>query len=239
MRFVAEHAGQAILHGEIVGQHASIPGLYEVRLAYEGDLVEILLKIAAPVYSTYTRQRWNLEYYQNLHGQVPGSVELPAAGRHFSSELLSRLTAYGVQIVYITLHTGMSNLMITEERVSDHSMYDEYFSIDEATAETITRGREQGGRVFGVGTTVMRALESVADERGRLKPFSGWTSLFISPGFRFKIIDIFLTNFHGPRTTRLALAMAFAGIDLVKRGYLEAIDQKYLFYEFGDATLTI
>jgi S-adenosylmethionine:tRNA ribosyltransferase-isomerase len=227
------------LVGEVIGVHDSIPGLYVMKFQYEGELFDILNRIAKPVYSTYARRQWELDYYQNFHACVPGSVEQPSAGRHFTPELLDSLAAQGIEMAYLTLHTGMSNLTIEEDRVGEHSMYEEYFSIDNAVAEKINEARSRGGRVLGIGTTVMRALETVADEQGQIRPFSGWTDLFIAPGYQFKAVDMFLTNFHGPRTTRLALIMAFAGIDLVKRGYAEAIKQGYLFYEFGDTTLTI
>ncbi len=238
-RVFANVEGVGSLIGEVIGSHDSVPGLYVMKLRCDGDLLDILHHAAMPVYSAYTGRSWGLEYYQNLHARTPGSVELPAAGRHFTPQLLDNLAAQDVQIAYITLHTGMSNLMVQEERVADHEMYDEHFAIDGATATQINEARARGGRLLAVGTTVMRALETIADETGQLKPFSGWTNLFIMPGYRFKIADMFLTNFHGPRTTRLALSMAFAGVDLVKRGYAEAIEREYLFYEFGDTTLTI
>lgn len=238
-RILADGKAAGNLVGEVIGVHDSIPGLYVMKLQYDGELFDVLHRAARPVYSTYTRRQWDLEYYQNFHARIPGSVEQPSAGRHFTPKLLNSLIAQGIEVAFITLHTGMSNLTIEEERVAEHSMYEEHFSIGSASSEQINAARARGGRVLGVGTTVMRALETIADETGRIEPFSGWTDLFIAPGHQFKTVDMFLTNFHGPRTTRLALIMAFAGTDLVKRAYAEAINQGYLFYELGDTTLTI
>ena len=225
--------------GEVVGAVDNVPGLYVMQLTVHGDLGEILQAHAKPVYSTYTRQQWDIKHYQNFYATVPGSVELPSAGRHFSPQLLDSLMAQGIAVAYVTLHTGMSNLTIQEENLDEHKMYDEFFTIDAETAALINDSRSSGGRTVGIGTTVMRSLESVTDKSRTVQAYSGWTDLFISPGYEFNSIDVFQTNFHGPRTTRLALAMAFSGQDLLKRAYLEAIEREYLFYEFGDTTLTI
>ena len=225
---------------KLIGLHEDVPNLRTVELFYKGDLIDFLNKTAQPVRSTYTAQKWGLEYYQNLHARNPGSVETPSAGRHFTPELIADLENRGIEVLYLTLHTGMSNLIIQEQDVAAHSMYDEYFSISQEAADRINAVRSSnGGRVVVIGTTMMRALETVANDNGQIKAYSGWTNLFISPGHRFKVADAFLTNFHGPRTTRLAMAMAFSGIEMIKKAYREAIAERYLFYEFGDTTLTI
>lgn len=203
------------------------------------NVIDISNQIGRPVNSHYMSKQWGLEYYQNVFGTVSGSSELPAAGRHFSKEILEKLKRKGVTIEYITLHTGLSSIIIQEEEFEQHVMHNEEIEISQDTADIINLKRRAGGRLFGVGTTVVRTLESVADEMGQLKAFSGFTDLYIYEGYKFRIVDAFITNFHGPRSTRIALAAAFTGRDLLKSGYRAAIENKFKFFEFGDATLTI
>lgn len=203
------------------------------------NVIELANQIGKPINSHYMAKQWGLEYYQNVYGCVEGSSELPAAGRHFTEDILEKLKMNGVIIEYITLHTGLSSIIVQEEKFEQHTMHSEEIEISQNTAEIINTKRKEGGRVFGVGTTVVRTLETVADENGILRAFEGFTNLYIYPGYKFKIIDAFITNFHGPRSTRIALAAAFTGEELLKKGYKLAINNKFKFYEFGDATLTI
>jgi S-adenosylmethionine:tRNA ribosyltransferase-isomerase len=184
-------------------------------------------------------KQWSLEYYQNVYSSVDGSSELPASGRHFSKYILEKLKAKGVIIEYITLHTGLSSIVVQEEEFEQHAMHSEEIEISQKASDIINSKRKSGGRLFGIGTTVVRTLETVATEDGILSAFAGFTNLYIYPGYKFKTIDAFVTNFHGPRSTRIALAAAFTGEELLKKGYDQAINSKFRFFEFGDATLTI
>lgn len=176
--------------------------------------------------------------FQTVYAVKPGSTELPSAGRHFTVELLDRIRQKGVNIVYITLHVGLSSINVEEELVENHQMMEEWFEISAQDAEIINACKSAGHKVMAIGTTVVRTVESNVQD-GKLVPNTGWTNLYIYPGFEFKIIDNFVTNFHQPQSTRILMAAAFTGKDLLMRGYREAINERYLFYEFGDTTLTI
>lgn len=222
----------------VVGQGKEIP-TWLLRFSFEGDFETLLKEIGRPLMSPYVERVFDNEYYNTVYAQNPGSAELPAAGRHFSLDLLTTIRDQGIQIAYITLHTGLSSIDIQTEHIEDHRMLEEWFCISPAAAETINQTRTKGKRVFVVGTTVMRALESATDENGYVNPGDNWTNLYIYPGYRFKTANAFITNFHSPRSTRIAMAAAFTGKDLLMRGYHEAIKNNYLFYEFGDTTLTL
>ncbi len=230
--------GDPTFTATVEGRHGELP-LWEVRFRYEGDFEKRLRQIGRPIVSPYVDRIYGNEYYNTVYARTPGSAEMPAAGRHFTPEFLAELCEQGVDTVFVTLHTGLSSVSIAEERIDEHQMYEEWFSISDATAEAINRARAEGRTVLAVGTTVMRVLESVADEDGTMRPSEGWTDLYIYPGHRFKVPGAFLTNFHGPRSTRIALAAAFTGKDLLLRGYQAAIENGFLFYEFGDTTLTL
>ncbi len=180
------------------------------------------------------------ESYQTVYARVPGSAAAPTAGLHFTFPLLEELKKRGVRIASLTLHIGLDTFRpIQEEEVEKHLMHREYFKIPERTAKTINETRKERKRVFACGTTVVRALETVALEGSELKPFEGETSLFIYPGFQFKVVDALITNFHFPRSTLVLLVSAFAGHDKIKKAYQEAIRLKYRFFSFGDAMLII
>ncbi len=226
------------LSAVVEGRRRDIP-LWIIKFADAEKLEEALKKAGRPIISPYVDRVYDNEYYNTIYAQVPGSAEMPAAGRHFTQALFEKLAAAGVRRCAITLHTGLSSIEISSDTVEEHSMYEEWYSVPETVTRMIAETRAAGHRVVVVGTTVMRCLESSADDDGNVKPGEQWTTLYIFPGYRFKVSDVFITNFHGPRTTRLALAAAFAGKDLVLRAYREAIEREYLFYEFGDTTLTI
>lgn len=205
----------------------------------QDNVIELANKIGRPIMSPDVKKQYDLSYYQNVYASKEGSAELPSAGRHFTKELLEKIKKKGVRVVYVTLHTGLSSMMVTEDTFEEHHMHKEYIEITSAVANTINEARKNGHSIVCVGTTVVRTLETVADEQGNLKPFTGYSTLYIYPGYHFKIVDKFITNFHGPNTSRIAMAAAFTGKDLLLKGYAEAIQRKYLFYEFGDTTLTI
>jgi S-adenosylmethionine:tRNA ribosyltransferase-isomerase len=177
------------------------------------------------------------ERYQTVYADKPGAVAAPTAGLHFSEDLLAQLAAAGIETVRLTLHVGPGTFKpVTVERIEDHRMESERYEIPAATAEAITAARREGRRIVAVGTTVVRTLESAAQE-GELRPGSGRTDLFITPGFHFQVVDLLLTNFHLPRSTLLMLVSAFAGRERILAAYDEAIREGYRFYSYGDAML--
>lgn len=182
------------------------------------------------------RSLHDIERYQTVYARVPGSVAAPTAGLHFSPSVLSTLKEKEVDIAYITLHVGYGTFLpIETESVEDHVMEEEFFDIGEEAAGIINRAK----RVIAVGTTSNRVLESVADNRGIIKQSSGHTGLFIYPGYRFKSVDVLLTNFHLPKSSLFLLACAFAGKDLLQRAYQRAIEERYRFYSYGDCMVIV
>jgi S-adenosylmethionine:tRNA ribosyltransferase-isomerase len=184
------------------------------------------------------------ERYQTVYSRVKGSVAAPTAGLHFTPELVQHLQQDGVEFAFVTLHISMDTFRpVQEEDVSAHHMYSEYCELPAQTAQVINRARAERRRVIAVGTTSVRVLETAGrrleNEGDSLLPFAGPTDLFIYPGFRFRVVDAMITNFHLPRSTLLMLVAAFAGQDLVDRGYREAIRERYRFYSFGDAMLIL
>jgi S-adenosylmethionine:tRNA ribosyltransferase-isomerase len=185
------------------------------------------------------------ERYQTVYSRIRGSAAAPTAGLHFTPELLDRLKAQGVQVGFVTLHVGLDTFRPVEhENVRDHKMHSEEIVLDAETAELINRTRRAGGRVIAVGTTSVRVLESVAslgEQAGQdeINPYRGATRLFITPGYRYKVVDGLITNFHLPRSTLLLLVSAFMGKELMERAYQEAIRERYRFFSFGDAMLLL
>jgi len=203
------------------------------------NVIDLLDTVARPIMSPYVKKEYAIEYYQNFYADIPGSSELPAAGRHFTEQTLTQLKNKGVLVEYITLHTGLSSVEISQKNFEDHRMHEEQIEVSQETADVLNNVRRQGKRIFGVGTTVVRTLETVSDDNCRIHPYCGYSNLYIYPGYRFKVIDCFITNFHGPKSSRIAMAAAFTGPNLLLEGYNQAIEEKYRFYEFGDTTLTI
>lgn len=176
------------------------------------------------------------ERYQTVYARVPGAVAAPTAGLHLTESLLKSIEQRGIDIAYVTLHVGIGTFKpISAESLERHAMHAERLAIPTATAEAVGRCKSRGGRVVAVGTTAVRALESSVDEHGGLRAFEGTTNLFIVPPYDFKIVDAMLTNFHLPKSTLLALVMAFAGVGLTRRAYEHAVASRYRFYSFGDA----
>jgi S-adenosylmethionine:tRNA ribosyltransferase-isomerase len=176
--------------------------------------------------------------YQTIFARHEGAVAAPTAGLHFTEQLLTALDAAGVARVTLTLHVGAGTFLpVKVADTRDHRMHSERGFIDVATAARINAARARGGRIVAVGTTSLRLLESAADERGQIHPFAGETDLFITPGYRFRAVDLLLTNFHLPRSTLFMLVAAFAGLERMKRAYAHAIEQRYRFFSYGDACL--
>jgi len=176
--------------------------------------------------------------YQTIFAEKPGAVAAPTAGFHFTEGLMRRVLARGVRRATLTLHVGAGTFLpVKVEDTREHRMHAEWGEIDAFTAEFINEARAEGGRVVAIGTTVLRLLETAADETGRLHPFAGETDIFITPGYRFRAIDLLLTNFHLPRSTLFMLVSAFAGLEHMKAAYAHAKEQRYRFYSYGDACL--
>jgi S-adenosylmethionine:tRNA ribosyltransferase-isomerase len=222
----------------VVGRHPELP-LWAVRFSSEDGLDRFLEQVGRPIPSPYVERSFSNVDYNTVYARTPGSAEMPAAGRHFTPELLDELRLGGVTVASVTLHTGLSSVEIAEEDLEAHAMYEEWYSITPETAAAVNDAKASRKTVLVVGTTVMRTVETAADSEGVLHSGAGWTDLYIRPGYRFKVADALVTNFHGPRSSRIALAAAFTGRDLLLRGYRRAIEEGLLFYEFGDATLTL
>lgn len=230
---------------EFLGKSAA--GLWLLRFNSPKPMEEMIGRIGYAPLPPYIRrngdQGWrtlDLERYQTVYARKEGAIAAPTAGLHFTPELLDRLRKSGVFIYGLTLHVGVGTFLpVKSTEIEQHRLEPEFFEISPETAEGINRARGQGRRVFGVGTTVVRALESAVDEEGRIRPGRGKTDLFIFPGFRFRAIDCLITNFHLPRSTLLMLVCAFAGRELILRSYQEAIQRNYRFFSYGDAMLII
>jgi S-adenosylmethionine:tRNA ribosyltransferase-isomerase len=179
-------------------------------------------------------------WYQTLFAKNEGAIAAPTAGLHFTTELLSRLDASAIGVATVTLHVGPGTFKpVVTKRIEDHQMGEEVFEVSDETAKVILQTKQARRRVVAVGTTVVRALETVARGKGRVVPTSGESRLFITPGFQFNVVDAIMTNFHLPRTTLLMLVSAFAGVGLVRRAYEEAVRERYRFYSYGDAMLIL
>lgn len=212
-----------------------------IRFEYEGIFEETLDRLGEmplPPYITHKLQ--DKSRYQTVYAKYEGSAAAPTAGLHFTRELLGQIEEKGVRIAYVTLHVGLGTFRpVKEENVLEHHMHSEYFQVSEEAAEKINRTKAEGGRIICVGTTSCRTLESAADENGEVCPGSGDTEIFIYPGYRFKVLDGLITNFHLPESTLVMLVSALAGRENVLAAYEEAIREKYRFFSFGDAMFII
>ncbi len=193
-----------------------------------------------PPYIKRAASREDHCWYQTVFAKYQGAIAAPTAGLHFTEDLLRRLHEAAIKITTVTLHVGPGTFKpVTTERVEDHQMGAETFTLTKEAADAINRTKQSGGRVVAIGTTVVRTLETIAREKGEIVPMSGESRLFITPGFQFKIVDALMTNFHLPKTTLLMLVSAFAGIDQIRGAYEEAVKERYRFYSYGDAMLII
>lgn len=210
-----------------------------VELKYNGILNEILDEIGAMPLPPYIHEKLNdKERYQTVYSKVEGSAAAPTAGLHFTNELLKHIEDMGVKIARVTLHVGLGTFRpVKEENIEDHKMHSEYFEIDQEACDIINETKANGGKVFCVGTTSCRTVESAADENGYLKPQKGNTEIFIYPGYKFKVLDNLITNFHLPESTLLMLISALASREMILDTYKIAVQEKYRFFSFGDAML--
>lgn len=212
-----------------------------VTFVYDGIWEELLDRIGTMPLPPYIKEySGDMGRYQTVYAEIPGSVAAPTAGLHFTEALLKQIEAKGVKIAKVNLKVGLGTFRpVEEENIEDHKMHEEYYEVSEEAAATINAGRAAGGRVIAVGTTSTRTLETVADENGMLKATSGWTNSYIYPGYRFKIVDGLITNFHLPKSSLLMLVSALAGKDKIFKAYEHAVAEKYRFFSFGDAMLIL
>lgn len=227
--------GDGLLVGEVIDVVEE--GNRLIQFSYEGIFEEILDQLGQmPLPPYITHQLKDKNRYQTVYAKYDGSAAAPTAGLHFTPELLEEIRNMGVQIAEVTLHVGLGTFRpVKVENVLEHHMHSEFYMIDEKAAEIINRTRENGGRIICVGTTSCRTIESAAEEDGSIQAKSGWTDIFIYPGYRFKVLDALITNFHLPESTLLMLVSALAGREHILAAYQEAVEQKYRFFSFGDA----
>ena len=208
-----------------------------IRFDYEGIFLETLERLGKMPLPPYIKEELNdPERYQTVYSRQVGSAAAPTAGLHFTRELLDQIQAMGVSLCYVTLHVGLGTFRpVKEDEITDHEMHAEYCMIPQETADIINRTKQTGGRVVCVGTTSCRTIESWAGEDGTLKASAGWTDIFIYPGYRFKVLDALVTNFHLPESTLVMLVSALAGREHILAAYEEAVRERYRFFSFGDA----
>ena len=208
-----------------------------VRFDYEGIFLEVLERLGKMPLPPYIKEELqDGERYQTVYSREVGSAAAPTAGLHFTKELMEKIAAKGVKLCFVTLHVGLGTFRpVKAEEIEDHEMHSEFCMVPEETAKIVTETKRNGGRVIAVGTTSCRTLESFALEDGSLPVTSGWTNIFIYPGYKFKCIDALVTNFHLPESTLIMLVSALAGRENILNAYNEAVKQRYRFFSFGDA----
>ncbi len=209
-----------------------------LSFSYEGSFEEVLSQLGIlPLPPYIKRELKEPQRYQTVYAEEEGSVAAPTAGLHFTRQMLEKIQSTGVKVVYITLHVGLGTFRpVKVERVEEHKMHQEFYSVSSKSCQELNQALQSGSRIIAVGTTSCRVLETIKKEGGFVSG-NGWTDIFIYPGYKFKAVDALLTNFHLPRSTLIMLVCAFAGKDLVFKGYREAISKQYRFYSFGDAML--
>ena len=227
--------GDNELTAEVVGEVEG--GNRLVRFDYDGIFLETLERLGKMPLPPYIKEELeDGERYQTVYSKVVGSAAAPTAGLHFTPELLDQIRAMGVKVCYVTLHVGLGTFRpVKAENLDEHEMHSEYCVIPQETADTVNETKRNGGRVICVGTTSCRTIESWAGEDGTLKASAGWTNIFIYPGYRFKVLDALVTNFHLPESTLIMLVSALAGREHVLAAYEEAVRERYRFFSFGDA----
>ena len=229
--------GDGLLVGDVIDVVEE--GNRLIQFSYEGIFEEILDKLGQmPLPPYITHQLKDKNRYQTVYAKNDGSAAAPTAGLHFTPELLAQIKEKGIKIAHVTLHVGLGTFRpVKVEDVTEHHMHSEFFIVEESQAKLINDTKAAGGRVISVGTTSCRTLESAADENGQVRAGSGWTDIFINPGYRFKVIDCLITNFHLPESTLLMLVSALAGKENILNAYEIAVQERYRFFSFGDAML--
>ena len=231
--------GGGLLTGEVIDVVEE--GNRLIKFHYEGIFEEVLDQLGEmPLPPYITHQLKDRNRYNTVYAKNEGSAAAPTAGLHFTPELLDAIQKKGVDIARVTLHVGLGTFRpVKVEDVTEHHMHSEFYQVDEEAAEKINRAKDGAGRVICVGTTSCRTIESAADETGHLKPCSGWTEIFIYPGYKFKMLDCLITNFHLPESTLIMLVSALAGKEHVMAAYEEAVKERYRFFSFGDAMMIL
>lgn len=235
--------GQELVFGNgeltAVVQEVTLGGNRIVKFSYEGIFLEILERLGKMPLPPYIKEELqDSERYQTVYSKELGSAAAPTAGLHFTKELLEEIADMGVKICYVTLHVGLGTFRpVKADKIEDHEMHSEFCIVPDETAETVNAVKRAGGRVIAVGTTSCRTLESFTTEDGVLQATSGWTNIFIYPGYKFKCIDALITNFHLPESTLIMLVSALAGRDHILNAYNTAVKERYRFFSFGDAMM--
>lgn len=235
--------GQELVFGNgeltAVVEEVTLGGNRIVKFSYEGIFLEILERLGKMPLPPYIKEELqDSERYQTVYSKEPGSAAAPTAGLHFTKELLAEIADMGVKICYVTLHVGLGTFRpVKADKIEDHEMHSEFCIVPEETAETVNTVKRAGGRVIAVGTTSCRTLESFTTEDGTLQATSGWTNIFIYPGYKFKCIDALITNFHLPESTLIMLVSALAGRENILNAYNTAVKERYRFFSFGDAMM--
>lgn len=209
-----------------------------VEFSYDGIFLEVLESLGEMPLPPYIHEKLeDRERYQTVYAKENGSAAAPTAGLHFTQELLQKIEDKGVKLVYLTLHVGLGTFRpVSVDNLEDHEMHSEYYQFSQEAADTLNHVKETGGRVIAVGTTSIRTLETIGNKfDGKLKADSGWTNIFIKPGYTFKVVDAFSTNFHLPKSTLVMLVAAFAGREFTLEAYKHAVEEGYRFFSFGDA----
>ena len=235
--------GQELVFGNgeltAVVEEVALGGNRIVKFSYEGIFLEILERLGKMPLPPYIKEELqDSERYQTVYSKELGSAAAPTAGLHFTKELLAEIADMGVKICYVTLHVGLGTFRpVKADKIEDHEMHSEFCIVPEETAETVNTVKRAGGRVIAVGTTSCRTLESFTTEDGTLQATSGWTNIFIYPGYKFKCIDALITNFHLPESTLIMLVSALAGRENILNAYNTAVKERYRFFSFGDAMM--
>ena len=209
-----------------------------VEFSYDGIFLEVLESLGEMPLPPYIHEKLeDRERYQTVYAKENGSAAAPTAGLHFTEELLQKIENKGVHLVYLTLHVGLGTFRpVSVDNLDEHEMHSEYYQFSQEAADTLNQVKAKGGRVVAVGTTSIRTLETIGNKfDGHLKADAGWTNIFIKPGYEFKVVDAFSTNFHLPKSTLVMLVAAFAGRDFVLEAYRHAVEERYRFFSFGDA----
>lgn len=227
--------GDGELKAEVIGLGEE--GSRIVKFEYEGIFEEVLDKLGQMPLPPYITERLeDKEMYQTVYSREQGSAAAPTAGLHFTKELLEKIEGKGVSIAFLTLHVGLGTFRpVKVENIEEHNMHAEYYCMSKATADIINKTKENGKNVIAVGTTSCRTLETIGDESGKVREQSGWTDIFIFPGYKYKVVDKLITNFHLPQSTLIMLVSALAGKENVMNAYETAVCEKYKFFSFGDA----
>ncbi|MBV4418251.1 tRNA preQ1(34) S-adenosylmethionine ribosyltransferase-isomerase QueA [Clostridium tyrobutyricum] len=208
-----------------------------VKFEYSGIFEEVLDRLGQMPLPPYIKEKLeDKEMYQTVYSKEEGSAAAPTAGLHFTKELLGKIAEKGVEIAFLTLHVGLGTFRpVKVENIEDHDMHSEYYRMTKDTADKINRAKETGHKIVAVGTTSCRTLETIGDEDGRVREQSGWTDIFIYPGYKYKVVDNLITNFHLPESTLIMLVSALCGRENILNAYKIAVDEKYRFFSFGDA----